>query len=38
VRRKAWDAAALPLKEDCVPYLVKRSGGREISGLKAYEQ
>jgi hypothetical protein len=38
VRRKGWDEGALALWEAGVPYLVKRSGGREISGLKAYEQ
>ncbi len=26
------------LMEDCAPYLVKRAGEREISGLSAYEQ
>ena len=26
------------LMEDCAPYLVKRAGGRDISGLSAYEQ
>jgi len=25
------------LMEDCAPYLVKRAGGRDISGLSAYE-
>ena len=34
---KARTQAELAVMEDCVPYLVKRSGGREISGLKAYE-
>ncbi len=28
----------LMLMEDCVPYLTKRAGGRDISGLSAYEQ
>jgi len=27
----------LSLMEDCAPYLTKRAGGREISGLSAYE-
>ncbi len=35
---KARTQAELLLMEDCVPYLIKHSGGREISGLKAYEQ
>jgi type I restriction enzyme R subunit len=26
------------LMQDCAPYLVKRAGGRDISGLSAYEQ
>ena len=26
------------LMEDCAPYLTKRAGGRDISGLSAYEQ
>ncbi len=26
------------LMEECAPYLVKRAGGRDISGLSAYEQ
>lgn len=30
--------AELKLMEDCAPYLVKRAGGRDISGLSAYEQ
>ena len=29
--------AELSLMEDCAPYLIKRTGGREISGLSAYE-
>ena len=28
----------LRLMEECAPYLVKRAGGRDISGLSAYEQ
>jgi type I restriction enzyme R subunit len=35
---KARTHAELALMEDCAPYLVKRSGGRDISGLSAYEQ
>jgi type I restriction enzyme R subunit len=35
---KARTQAELSLMEDCVPYLIKRAGGRDISGLKAYEQ
>lgn len=34
---KARSQAELALMEDCAPYLVKRAGGREISGLSAYE-
>jgi type I restriction enzyme, R subunit len=30
--------AELSLMEDCAPYLTKRAGGRDISGLSAYEQ
>ena len=35
---KARTQAELSLMEDCVPYLIKRAGGRDISGLSAYEQ
>ncbi len=35
---KARTQAELLLMEDCVPYLIKRAGGRDISGLSAYEQ
>jgi type I restriction enzyme R subunit len=35
---KARAQAELKLMEDCTPYLVKRAGGRDISGLSAYEQ
>lgn len=35
---KARTEAELLLMEDCVPYLIKRAGGRDISGLSAYEQ
>ena len=35
---KARTQAELALMEDCVPYLTKRAGGRDISGLNAYEQ
>ncbi len=28
----------LLLMEDCTPYLIKRAGGRDISGLSAYDQ
>ena len=34
---KARSQAELALMEDCAPYLVKRAGGRDISGLSAYE-
>jgi type I restriction enzyme R subunit len=34
---KARTQAELALMEDCAPYLVKRVGGRDISGLSAYE-
>ena len=34
---KARRAAELALMEDLVPYLQKLAGGREISGLNAYE-
>jgi type I restriction enzyme R subunit len=35
---KARTHAELALMEDCAPYLVKRAGGRDISGLSAYEE
>jgi type I restriction enzyme R subunit len=35
---KARTQAELSLMEECAPYLVKRAGGRDISGLSAYEQ
>ena len=35
---KARTQAELLLMEDCVPYLIKRAGGRDISGLSAYER
>jgi type I restriction enzyme R subunit len=35
---KARTQAELALMEDCAPYLTKRAGGRDISGLSAYEQ
>ncbi len=35
---KARAQAELALMEDCAPYLVKRAGSRDISGLSAYEQ
>lgn len=35
---KARTQAELALMEDLVPLLTKRAGGREISGLSAYEQ
>jgi len=35
---KARTQAELALMEDCTPYLTKRAGGRDISGLSAYEQ
>lgn len=34
---KARTHKELSLMEDCAPYLVKRAGGRDISGLDAYE-
>ena len=35
---KARSQAELALMADLVPLLTRRSGGREISGLNAYEQ
>ena len=35
---KARTQAELSLMEECVPYLVKRADGRDISGLSAYEE
>ena len=35
---KARTQAELALMADLYPLLVKRSGGRDISGLSAYEQ
>ena len=35
---KARAQAELALMEECAPYLVKRAGGRDISGLSAYEE
>lgn len=35
---KARSRAEQTLMDDCSPYLAKRAGGREISGLRAYEE
>ena len=38
IRWKGRATGEWAMLDDCVPYLIKHSGGREISGLNAYEQ